>query len=59
MTATIICGILNHSVCEKFRYRNQTNILIQFFSKIISNPDPKKSQVSCRITNPDPVHAHL
>jgi len=31
----------------------------QFFSKIISisNPDPKKSQVSCRISNPDPVHA--
>jgi len=22
-------------------------------------PDPKKSQVSCRISNPDPVHAHL
>ena len=32
-----------------------------FFQKQISksNPDPKKLQVSCRTSNPDPVHAHL
>ena len=24
-----------------------------------SNPEQKKSHVSCRICNPDPVHAHL
>jgi len=53
------------SLWGKFRYRNQTNILIlswsNFFQKWISksNPDPKKSQVSCRISNPDPGHAHL
>jgi len=51
------------SLSEKFCYRNQTNILIlswsNLFQKWISNPDPKKSQVSCRISNPDPVHAHF
>jgi len=52
------------SLSGKFRYRNPKNILIliQFYSKkeiYKSDPDPKKSQVSCRISNPDPVHAHL
>jgi len=63
-TATIICDILNHS---------EENFVIEikpiswscpvpiFFQKWISksNPDPKKSQVSCKMSNPDPVHAHL
>ena len=53
------------SLSGKFRYRNQTNVLIlswsDFFQKWISksNPDPKKLQASCRISNLDPVHAHL
>ena len=61
-TATIICDILNHP---------KENFIIEikpiswscpdliFFKNEYPNPDPKKSQVSCSISNPDPVHAHL
>jgi len=56
-TDTIICDILNHSQ-ENFVIEIKPITWSNFFQKWISksNPDPKKSQVSCMISNP--VHAH-
>jgi len=62
--STIICDILNHSQ-ENFdieiKQISWSCPDLFFFSKWISksNPDPTKSQVSCQISNPDSVHAHL
>ena len=52
--------ILNPSSVKKSCSEKLIRIfLIQILIRKNSNPDPKKLQVSCRISNPDPVHAHL
>jgi len=57
-TATIICEILNHSLGN---FVIEIKKISSCFSKISIQIQSwsEKSQVSCRTSNPDPVHARL